>query len=416
MNSYEAIPKPSDKRIALRVKPAAERALRKGHPWLFDKAILRQSREGRPGDLAVIFDKKDRFLAIGLYDPLSPIRVRVLQHYQPAAIDREWYKNKLEAALQLRAGLPATLTTGYRILHGENDGLPGLVIDRYAGNYVLRLDTAAWMPHLIDVIAVLQELMPVERLVLRLSRTLQRYPDALYGLMDGHLLLGPPMEKPVLFLENGLQFEADLVYGQKTGFFLDQRENRARVEKLITTRGDIKHVLNVFSYSGGFSVYAARGGAVSVISLDANEVALAGAVRNFQYNGMIPAVAQIVHETLLGDAFQMLEQLQRLGRLFDMIIIDPPSFAKRQTELRGAMKAYRQLLKSGLSLIRPGGILVMASCSSRLQPETFFNLLNQTALSEGRPLQEIVRTGHPCDHPVTFSEGTYLKCLFAVVN
>ena len=300
------IPGPSDRRIALRVTPEAERALRGGHPWLFERAITRQSHAGRAGDLAVIFDRKGRFLAVGLYDPHSTIRARVLQHGEPAAINRDWFATRIAAAAQLRAPLLAQDTTGYRLVHGGNDGLPGLVIDRYDRTLALKLYTSAWLPHLRDVLPALAEVIPAERVVLRLGRAAQEQDDA-SALRDGMILSGPPLDGPVLFLENGLRFEADPVHGQKTGFFLDQRDNRARVGKLAAG----KSVLNIFAYTGGFSLYAARGGARAAVSLDASAPALESAARNFALNHHHPSVAAASHELLAEDAF---EGLARLGQ------------------------------------------------------------------------------------------------------
>jgi 23S rRNA (cytosine1962-C5)-methyltransferase len=277
------LPSPSEKRIALRVTAPAERALRQGHPWVFDQSITEQSHSGAPGDLAVIFDNKRRFLAIGLYDPASPIRVRVLQNRQPAAIDADWFQTKLLAAAQVRAPLEGTDTTGYRLVHGENDGLPGLVIDRYADTLVLKLYTPAWVPHLKNFCGALAQVSPAQHVILRLSRSLQKQTDFLHGLHDGMTLSLHASRPPnlILFKENGLTFESDPIHGQKTGFFLDQRDNRARVEKLSKD----KSVLNVFSYTGGFSVYAARGGASEVVSVDVSAPALEAAVRNMAHNG-----------------------------------------------------------------------------------------------------------------------------------
>jgi 23S rRNA (cytosine1962-C5)-methyltransferase len=410
MDSLRGIPAPAEKRLALRVTPAAERALRAGHPWLFEQAIRRQNFEGQPGDLAVIFDSRRRFLAIGLYDPHSPIRVRILQRRIPVAIDQDWFLAQLTAAAHRRASLPDGGTTGYRLVHGENDGLPGLIVDRYDTTYVLKLYTAAWLPRLRHFLPALQAVAPAERLVLRLSRQLQSRPERLHGLVDGQLLFGPGLAGPVLFKENRLLFEADPVQGQKTGFFLDQRENRARVEQL--AHGAT--VLNVFAYSGGFSVYAARGGAVAVTSLDMSRPALDAAVRNFSLNQENEQVAAARHKLLPGDAFALLAELRRAARSFDLVVVDPPAFAKRQSEIEGALAAYTRLSRLALAVLRPGGKLVMASCSSRVTAADFFATVNGAALSEGRPLREIERTGHAIDHPVSFSEGAYLKCLFAL--
>ncbi len=286
--SLAHLPDPNTRRIALHISPAAERALRQGHPWIFDQAITEQSHAGSPGDLAVLFDDRRRFLAVGLYDPTSPIRVRILQSRQPAPINADWFKTRLETALRLRSPLIETpaerATTGYRLVHGENDGLPGLVIDRYTGTLVLKLYTPAWIPHLKEFCPALAQVCPAERLILRLSRSLVKQTEFLSGLTDGQVLSGAPMADPLVFQENGLFFEADPILGQKTGFFLDQRENRARVELLAKDRS----ILNVFAYTGGFSVYAARGGARQVVSVDISAPAMQTAIRNMALNRHIP--------------------------------------------------------------------------------------------------------------------------------
>jgi 23S rRNA (cytosine1962-C5)-methyltransferase len=407
-----ALPKPSQKRIALRVTPAAERAIRGGHPWLFENGIRQQSDNGRCGDLAVIFDRKRRFLAIGLYDPTSPIHVRILAQGKPRTIDEAWFGGQLETAVAQRRPLLQTNTTGYRLLHGENDGLPGLIIDRYDHTYVMKLYSSAWVPHLPMLLHGLTESVQAkpERVVLRLSRFVQRQKEQLCGLVEGQLLLGEPLAGSIHFLENGLTFAADVIKGQKTGFFLDQRDNRARVEQLAAG----KRVLNVFAYTGGFSLYAARGGATEVVSLDISQPALDNAIRNFELNRAQAAVAAAKHELLLGDAFQEMKQLIGNRRRFEMVIIDPPAFAKRQDEVERGLAAYGRLVRLGLRLLAPGGVFVMASCSSRVSATQFFGMVQRVAREEKRPLQEIERTSHPLDHPIGFPEGAYLKCLFAV--
>ncbi len=409
-SSLARLPVVNERRVALRVTPQAERAIRQGNPWLFAQAIERQSHAGAPGDLAVIFDHKGRFLAVGLYDPTAPIRARLLHVGHPTTIDAAWFQAQIDAAIARRQPLTDDpQTTGYRLVHGENDGLPGLVIDRYEETCVLKLDTPAWVPHLNDVLAALQTAVSPSRVVLRLSRSVQALEDGLYGLKDGVVLWGEPLREPIYFLENGLRFEVEPRQGQKTGFFLDQRENRARVETL--AQG--KRTLNVFAYTGGFSLYAARGGAPEVVSLDISQPALAAAARNFKLNQQFPGVAAAAHELLLGDAFRALAQLQANRRKFALVIIDPPSFARQQQEVPQALAAYRRLTRLGLGVLRPGGVLVIASCSSRVTAEQFFNVVRETAQAEKRPLQEIARTFHPLDHPVRFPQGAYLKCLFA---
>lgn len=402
------IPPPAERRLALRVTPAAQRALRQGHPWLFDQAITQESGPGQPGDLAVIFNERRRFLAIGLYDPTSPVRVRILQQGAPATIDRSWLRDKLQAAAAWRATLPESGTTGYRLVHGENDGLPGLVIDRYDTTLVIKLYALAWLPWLIDLRAALDEACPAARLVLRLSREVASQPQRLFGLTDGQTLAGDPPTEPVQFTENGLRFEADVTHGQKTGFFLDQRDNRTRVGKLAAG----KRVLNVFAYNGGFSLYAARGGATEVLSLDASGPALASAERNFALNRGQSAVAAARHTVLAADAFEALAELKQ-GVRFDLVVVDPPAMAKQDREIPAALRAYGRLTRLALDVLTPGGTLVLASCSSRISAAAFFATINRAALAAGRPLVELDRTGHAIDHPVRFPEGAYLKCLFA---
>ncbi len=405
------VPSPSEKRIAIRISAEAERAIRRGHPWLYAEAIQRQSHEGKSGDLAVIFDRKGRFLAVGLYDPASPIRVRVLDYGRPTPINQNWFAARIVEASSRRQALPDSATTGYRLVHGENDGLPGLVIDRYDNNYVLKLYTTAWIEHLPSILAILIEETGGDRFVLRLSRHVQTEVDALYGLEDGTILYGPALDGPLMFRENGFAFEADPVHGQKTGFFLDQRENRERVEKLAMG----KSVLNVFAYTGGFSLYAARGGAPEIVSLDLSRPALAVAKRHFELNREFPAVAASRHETMQGDAFLLLQQLAREGRAFDMVILDPPSFARRRNEAAKALAAYERLARLGLGVLSRGGILVAASCSSQIAANDFYHVIYRAAASSKRSLHEIERTRHGIDHPIGFKEGAYLKCLFARV-
>ncbi len=248
-----------------------------------------------------------------------------------------------------------------------------------------------------------------ERLVLRLNRSLKKQPEYLYGLYDGLLLEGPELNGPILFQENGLTFESEPVTGHKTGFYLDQRENRARVERL----SDGKSVLNVFAYNGGFSVYAARGGASRVVSVDISAPALDAAERNMAHNFHFPNVAAVQHETIAQDAFVVLENMAKDKQFFDMVILDPPMFAQNQGQIKSALAAYSKLTHLGLGVLQPGGILVQASCSSRVDADQFFDTVHHAANEVGRPLKELERTFHPLDHPIGFKEGAYLKCLFA---
>jgi len=393
-------------RLRLRVSGAAETALRSGHPWVWAESCREQSRAGQLGELAVIYDRQDRFLAIGLFDPQAPLRVRVLHAGKPQTIDSAWWRRRLLAAVERRAGLFDARTTGYRLVNGESDGWPGLVLDRYDQTLVLKLYTAAWWPRLEEISAILAAQWPEARIVLRLSRNLQRVAETGCPATDGQVLRGPGLEGPVTFLESGLRFEAEVRRGQKTGFFLDQRDNRRLVESL--ARG--REVLNTFSFSGGFSLYAARGGARSVADLDISAHALASAQRNFALNHDSETVARCPREAIRADAFDWLDQTP--ARKFDLIIVDPPSLARREVERARAIQAYGRLAANAIAHLRPGGILAAASCSAHVSAAEFFAVVRQAARRSRRNFEELQTTGHPPDHPATFPEARYLKCIY----
>jgi 23S rRNA (cytosine1962-C5)-methyltransferase len=427
-------------RLRLRITAASETIVRGGHPWLFADSIHESNREGQTGELAVIYDRKDKFLAVGLYDSDSPIRVRILHAGKPATIDAAWWQAHLAQTLARREGLFDATTTGYRLIHGESDGWPGLVLDRYDNTLVLKIYTAAWLPRLDEILALFKEKIPYDRIVLRLSRNVQKAASLPRPVKnergegqliksasspqpsppleaerektpgarvwsDGQILFGTAPSGPVIFSESGVRFEADVVRGQKTGFFLDQRENRREVETL--ARG--RRVLNAFSFSGGFSVYAARGGAKSVTDLDISAHALESAKRNFALNQNFPGVAACHHETVQADAF---EWLATGGEKFDLIVLDPPSLAKRATEREGAIRAYEKLNLLGIEKLARDGILVAASCSAHVPAAEFFDAVRRAALKSGRKFTELKTLQHPPDHQASFTEAEYLKVIY----
>jgi 23S rRNA (cytosine1962-C5)-methyltransferase len=395
--------------LRLRITAAAETAVRSGHPWVFSDSVLESNHAGQTGELAVIYDRKDRFLAVGLFDPDSPIRVRILHAGKPQTIDRAWWQARLEQSLARRRDLFDAQTTGYRLIHGESDGWPGLVLDRYDTTLVLKLYTAAWLPRLDDMLALLKENAPGERVVLRLSRNIQSVVEKQFQQCDGKVIFSqraePEFGAPIIFQESGLRFEADVLRGQKTGFFLDQRENRREVETL--ARG--RRVLNAFSFSGGFSVYAARGGATAVTDLDISAHALAAAQRNFALNQNFPGVAACHHDTAQGDAF---EWLAASAAKFDLVVLDPPSLAKRAVEREGALRAYERLATLGLERLAREGILVAGSCSAHVPAKEFFEVVRRVAAKSGRTFTELKTLRHPPDHPANFKEAEYLKVIY----
>lgn len=387
-------------RLHIRLRPAAEAQIRAGHPWVFDESIREQNRPGAEGELAVLFDRQDKFLALGLFDPNSPIRVRILHRGKPVTVDPEWWRDRLRQALARREKLFDAATTGYRLIHGENDGWPGLVLDRYDDTLVLKLYSGIWKPRLDEIVSLINRELSPHRLVLRASRNLSES-----GLKDGQILAGGALVEMVTFCETGLVFEADVLRGQKTGFFLDQRENRREVEKLSLNRD----VLNAFSFSGGFSLYAARGGARSLTDLDLSTHALESSKRNFALNSL-PGIRTCRHVTVQADAFEWLPR-QTAAR-YDLVIVDPPSLARRQVERTGAIRAYEKLNAAALRLLRPGGVLLASSCSAHVPAPDFYAAVLRVAEASGCPFSELQRTGHPPDHPATFPEAHYLKSIY----
>lgn len=394
---------PSPQRLAVKVKTAAEKMIRQEHPWLFESSITKQNPvEGRAGDLAIVFDhKKNKFLALGLYDPDSPMRIKLLQFKKPSQLNEQWFEQKIKSAYDLRTPLLQTQTTGYRLIHGENDGLPDLITDVYQDVLVVKLYSAIWLPYLKEILPLLIKYSQCHTIVLRLSRSLQSKPDYLNGLYDGQIIYGSLPQEEIQFLEHGLQFSANVVHGHKTGYFLDHRHNRKKVGLLANG----KTVLDVFSYAGGFTVHAFKGGATKVISLDISNQALAIAQKNVRLN-----FTDAQHEILAVDAFEGLAQLAAQGKQFDIVVIDPPSFAKRDAERERALQSYAKLTQLGVQLVKKNGLLVMASCSSRIKAEDFFPVVIQTLKESGRPFKELERTFHDIDHPIGFKEGEYLKC------
>lgn len=401
-------PTVSDRRIAVRLTTAGERQVRLRHPWVFDKSVESISHDAAPGDLAVIFDKKRAFVGIGLWDPASPIRIRMMHVGKPRTIDADFWRERVLDALARRDGLMADPgTNAFRVIHGENDGFSGLVCDLYDSTLVVKLYSSVWLPHLRHIVEALVDLLDVEAAVVRLGRLVAS--QDLHGLESGMALVGSVPRSPVAFRENELTFHADVVDGQKTGHFLDQRDNRAMVGAL----AEGADVLDVFSCTGGFSVHAAAGGARSVTSIDLAPGALAAAQANMAANADLAAVAACRHQVLRGDAFELMEAAVRRGERYDIVIIDPPSFAARRSQVVAALHSYGRLTTLGVALCAEEGTLVQASCSSRVTTEDFLAIVRGAAAEVHVALDDAIVTGHAVDHPFGFDEGRYLKAIFA---
>jgi 23S rRNA (cytosine1962-C5)-methyltransferase len=393
-------------RIKIKISKSLQGKIRKGFPWVHYYQLNNRKISGKAGDLGVIYDSDNRFLAVGLFDPFSDIRLRILQTRESREIDETFFRERLQRALELRSSLNSQKTTAYRIVNGENDGFPGMVVDRYNDILVLKVYTSAWFPYLKMLVSLLMEVAGASRILLQLSRHVQRISEK--GYQDNQMLLGPALEKPVRFRENGLSFEADLLHGQKTGFFLDQRDNRQKVRESAEGRS----VLNVFSYTGAFSVYALAGGARSVLEIDVNAQAQAAALKNWELNFGSDGSQRDRLRQIKGDAFEQLASLKREGKQFDLVILDPPAFASRKQNKQNALQAYLRLAKAGAQCTREGGLLVAASCSAQVRSDEFYRAVDLGIRATGRPYQKLLKTGHPLDHPVTFKEGAYLKAIY----
>ena len=336
---------------------------------------------------------------MGLYDPDSPIRIKMVHSGGGAKLDKDFFSEKINRAYAIRIPLLETNTNSYRLLFGENDGFPGLIADVYHKVLVIKLYSAIWFPYLEMILKKLMEVSSCETAVLRLSRSLQDKVKT-FGLTEGQLLYGELKNEVIPFVEHGVHFLANVIKGHKTGYFLDHRNNRKRVGEL----SNGKTVLDVFSYAGGFSVHALANGATEVTSVDISKQALKLALENGKLNSY-----KGKHITVAGDAFEVLRKMISIKKTFDVVVIDPPSFAKSKKEIEKAKKKYKELAELGVSLTSKGGMLVLASCSSRVTTDEFFQINKDTLNKQSRYYTLQNKTQHDIDHPIGFKEGAYLK-------
>jgi len=390
--------------VRLELQRGLGRHLRAGHPWVFRKAVGKLPRI--PPGSVVDLTEGGKFVARGYFDPLSPIAVRVLTRDSREAIDGDFFRRRVRSAWELRERLlDRTDTDSFRLIHGESDGLPGVVADLYAGTVVLKLHSAGLTPVRGMLVDALRGLPGVRAVLGRDQPTGEGDEDRPGSAGGARLLWGEEPADPVVILERGVRFGVDVRRGQKTGFFLDQRENRALVRRL--SRG--ASILNCFSYSGGFSVNAALGGASRVFSVDQDADAIALARENFGRNGLDPNV----HDFLAADVFTLLSSFREEGRRFDVVILDPPAFAKSQRAVEAAIDGYASLNRQALEVVVPGGLLVTASCSARVTPEAFESAVAGAGVKAGVDLTLVEERYQPPDHPIRlqFPEGRYLKFL-----
>jgi 23S rRNA (cytosine1962-C5)-methyltransferase len=382
---------------SVELRKPLERAVRSGHPWLYREALA-------PFDAAIgtrvrVFDRSGKFLATGLAEG-GPIAVRVFS-LRDEAVDGALFRERIARALALRARAVPADTDAYRLLHGEGDALPGFVCDRYGASAVLKLDgeaAHAIAPQVIAELTPQLESLGVSSLVLRSSRKQADACEVVWGQ-------APPQELTVR--EHGMVLWTNLYEGQKTGLFLDHRETRRRVRQLAHGLS----VLNLYGYTGGFSVAAGLGGASSVTTVDLAKPALALAERSYRDNPL----ASAEHTVFAADALVFLETAAKSGKLYDLIIADPPNFAPRKTALEPALKAYEALHTAALRVLAPDGLYVAASCSSHVDRAAFEETLRRGAGHQKRVMQVLERSGAPFDHPrlLAFPESDYLKVTLA---
>jgi 23S rRNA (cytosine1962-C5)-methyltransferase len=382
------------------LKPGREKSLKRRHPWVFSGALAKMQGNPGPGETIGVWSATGEFLAVAAYSPKSQIIARVWD-WEERAIDGAFFSKIIgQAVEQRRALLDGNDTDAMRLVHGESDGLPGIVADRYADTLVLQL-TSAGAERWREVIA--DKLLEVSGA----SRIWER-SDAEVRVLEGLVpvtaaLRGAREPTRIVVSENGIRFEVDLEHGHKTGFYLDQRENRRRVRAL--ARG--RDVLDGFCYSGGFALNALAGGATSVTAVDSSADALALARSNAELNKLGQA------EWLEGDVFQLLRRFRDQGRNFDLVVLDPPKFAPTAAHAVKAARAYKDINLLAFKLLRPGGLLVTFSCSGGVSADLFQKIVAGGALDAGVQAQIIERLGPGADHPVAlnFPEGDYLKGL-----
>lgn len=395
MNTYRLI----------RLKSHKQESLDRYHPWVFSGAVDTIDDGVSDGDIVRVEAANGRFLAVGMYQ-VGSIAVRVLS-FSDIMIDSDFWHDRLEAALSVRRAIGLTGdggTTMYRLVHGEGDNLPGLVIDRYGNTAVMQAHAVGIHIRRHEIAAALVDVAggTISNVYYKSETTLPFKADVEH---ENGFIVGGTSDN--VAAENGLKFHIDWLKGQKTGFFVDQRDNRSLVEAYSSGRS----VLNMFCYTGGFSVYAMRGGASKVVSVDSSEKAIELTRRNMELN--FPGDTR--HTAVVADAFKYLEDG---GDSFDMVVLDPPAFAKHRGALHNALKGYTRLNLKGIQRVRPGGLLFTFSCSQVVAKEQFRLAVFSAAALAKRRVRILHQLHQPADHPINIyhPEGEYLKGLVLYVE
>jgi 23S rRNA (cytosine1962-C5)-methyltransferase len=378
------------------------------HPWVFSGAVKRIEGSPEPGEVVDLLASDGKFIARGLFNPHSNIKVRLYAWDEAAELDEEFWSHRLDAALALRNQLfpSADAQTAYRAVFSESDGLSGLVVDRYGDFLLVQFTSLALWQRREVLTRLLQEKCQPRGMWIRTEKGI-RESEGL-ELADG-LLWGEEPPRPVVISEHGVRFGVDVVEGQKTGTFLDQRDNRAAVARY--TAGD--RVLDLFCYAGGFGISALTlGNANSVLAADVSEPALTLARANAELNGVLNRIAFEKSE-----AYDLLEELAARGEKFDTVILDPPKMTRHRAGVTKALRGYHSLNRLAVDVLRPGGILVTCSCSGLVTSEEFAQMLAEVSLRSNRAIQFLEIRGQAPDHPVSAHclETSYLKCFICRV-
>jgi 23S rRNA (cytosine1962-C5)-methyltransferase len=390
------------------LKPHRDESLPGGHLWIFSGALQQAPRWVEAGGLLDVKSSTGQFVARGYYNPQTDIAIRILTRDPEEAIDAEFLRRRVRSAVALRQVFDPAVTNAYRLIQSEGDGLPGLIVDRYADVLVAQVHTLGMEQLWPLLLAPLLEETGAQGIVLRNDSQSRRRE----GLtVEEPTVVAGEVSEQILIRENGVQFQVDPREGQKTGFFLDQRDKRAALQKY--AQG--KRVLNCFSYTGGFSVYAALADpATHTTSVDVSAPAIEAARQHFLLNGLNPDK----HEFMVADVFEYLEAAHRREEQFDVVILDPPAFAKTQSARSQALKAYRRLNTLGMQVLRPGGILLSCSCSGVVGMDDLLGAISLSAQRLHHSVQLLESYTYSLDHPINLAmpETAYLKAVFCRVE
>ncbi|MEN6452187.1 MAG: class I SAM-dependent rRNA methyltransferase [Thermoguttaceae bacterium] len=388
------------------LKPRKARPFYGRHPWVLDSAIDRVEGSPADGDVVDLMSDKGKFIARGIYNSQSRIRVRLYTWDAADTLDESFWRRRLESAVSFRRQLGYDDPQGAaRLVFSEGDGLSGLIVDRYANYLAVQVTALAMARRLPQIVPMLVELTQPQGIMIRTERGVSRAEGI--DLRDGPYW-GTPPEGPLVIVENGLRYELDLAEGQKTGYYLDQRENRAAAARYLRDR----RVLDMFCYSGGFSLTAsALGAAREVLGVDTSQKAVTLAWANAERN----AIKNVRFQA--GDGFETMQSLIDAGEKFGAVVLDPPKFARTRGALDEALRAYHWLNRLGVALVEPGGILVTCSCSGHVSRDDFLYMLVGVAQQTGREIQLLEQRGAAPDHPISAAclESEYLKCFICRV-